>query len=293
MSTPAIIVYKYTRDDRLEPVPLAQPAARLDEVSAWLPGGLYTTFRTYDHGRRVLGLDSHLARLAEAKLAQADLAGQVDLVGNARLRSLLGLALQKLCDQVGAPEVRVRLSVDQTEQPGTLYLAAEPVQPIPPEVYSEGVRLASSRLKREHPELKQTDFILQSKTERQSMPPGVYELLLLDESGAILEGMTSNFYGVRQGTLFTAGTGILAGVTRQVVLKCAQAEGIPLVLQPVRLAELDSLDEAFITSSSRGVVPAVQIDAARIGSGRPGPLSRRLGLLYERAVLDQAERIEA
>jgi len=285
MTTPAIIVYKYTRDDRLEPVPLAQPVARLDEVSAWLPGGLYTTFRTYDHGRRVLGLDSHLARLAQADLA--------DLVGNARLRSLLGLALQKLCDQVGAPEVRVRLSVDQAEQPGTLYLAAEPVQPIPPEVYSEGVCLASSRLKREHPELKQTDFILQSKTERQSMPPGVYELLLLDEGGAILEGMTSNFYGVRQGTLFTAGTGILAGVTRQVVLKIAQAEGIPLVLQPVSLAELDSLDEAFITSSSRGVVPAVQIDAARIGSGRPGPLSRRLGLLYERAVLDLAERIEA
>jgi branched-chain amino acid aminotransferase len=147
-----------------------------------------------------------------------------------------------------------------------------------------------SRSSREKPSLKRTTFINETTLERKRVGEDVFELLLTDK-GRILEGMTSNFFYVREDALCTAGRGVLIGVTRQAVIALARREGLPFCIRALRFNELSSIREAFITSSSRGVVPVVAIDSYPVGDGSVGPVTRRLMKLYAEEVLILAEEI--
>lgn len=107
----------------------------------------------------------------------------------------------------------------------------------------------------------------------------------------ILEGLTSNFYSVRAGKLITARNGILLGVTRRTVLRVARLNGIGIEYRSLRVDELPLIDEAFITSSSRGVVPVVEINGQPVGAGQVGDIGRLLRRAYDEYVLRKAERI--
>ena len=112
----------------------------------------------------------------------------------------------------------------------------------------------------------------------------------MDSQGRILEGISSNFYAVLKGVLRTAGEGVLEGITRHIVLQEA-ADVISIDYHPIRASDLTQVGETFITSSSREVMPVVQIDAQIIGAGRPGPVSQTLLKKY-RAYLERgAERV--
>ena len=90
-------------------------------------------------------------------------------------------------------------------------------------------------------------------------------------------------FAVKEGVLHTAGEGVLEGITRSIVLEEA-AQILPIRLEPVRLADLPSLSEAFITSASREVVPVVSVDGVPIGRGQPGPIARDLLDRYRQRV---------
>jgi branched-chain amino acid aminotransferase len=135
-------------------------------------------------------------------------------------------------------------------------------------------------LARQNPVAKSADFA----AVRKAYPIGTataYERLMVNDQGEILEGISSNFYGVRAEVLFTAGVGVLEGITRRILLELAEQLGIQVVQKPVQLAEIDQLDEAAISSSSRGLLPVVKIDDHVIGDGRPGPVCRRLMAAYD------------
>ena len=95
------------------------------------------------------------------------------------------------------------------------------------------------------------------------------DALFVNEKGHVLEATRSNFFIFRGDTLVTPGTGILLGITRNVVLQLARGR-FPVEERPVSLGELALADEAFITSSSREIMPVVQIDDVMIGKGIPG-----------------------
>ena len=77
------------------------------------------------------------------------------------------------------------------------------------------------------------------------------------------------------GVLRTAGKDVLEGITRHIVLQEAVAV-LPIEYQPVKLAELNRVAEAFITSSSREVMPVVQIDQHLVDAGQPGSITQML-----------------
>ena len=258
-------------------------APTLDDVSRRLPAGVYTTFRTYNRRARVLGLTAHLDRL-DRSAAHSGLSVPVDRNG-----LLARLAL--LLDSVAPAEARVRITVDTTREPGKVYISLQPLHPLPLEVYERGVQVSACNLHRDSPEVKSTRFIDVTRSLRAAMPPGVFELLMYDARGCILEGLTSNFFGILAGAVHTAGEGVLSGVTRGVALRLADQEAIPVVLQPVCLDDLGHLDEAFLTSSSRGIVPVVRIGERVVGDGGPGPLTRRLMQAYLRYLDQNAEPI--
>jgi branched-chain amino acid aminotransferase len=274
------LVYKITRSE-VDPLSLDLPD--FDAITNELPSGLYTTFRTFAGRTKVIGLRSHLERLYLPAKAQG-------IVPTVRRQDDFRHILAELLLRIDAPEARVRLILDTTVEPGTLYVLLAPLQLPPDDVYQNGVHLEISRSSREKPSLKRTSFIQESALERKRIGLGTYEILLTDK-GRILEGMTSNFFYVRDGALCTAGRGVLIGVTRQTVISLAKREGIDLCIRAIRVNELPLISEAFITSSSRGIIPVVGIDARQVGEGKIGPFTARLMHLYSEEVLSLAEDI--
>jgi branched-chain amino acid aminotransferase len=189
-----------------------------------------------------------------------------------------------------------------TDEGGEVYIAIEPLKPLPREVYEKGVRVETTEIERDRPRVKSTAFIGQSDEERKNIAQkGIFEALLV-KNGRILEGMTSNFFYVRpssiraprvfQGArLYTAQRDILLGVTRRTVIRVARGRGVEVRYSALKLDQVSAVSEAFITSSSRGIVPVVQIDEVKVGEGKAGEVTKQLSAAYEAYVLRKAERI--
>jgi branched-chain amino acid aminotransferase len=251
-------------------------SSSLDAVTRQLPDGYYSTFRTYDGCRRVLGLKAHLRRLYNP-VTSPDVSA-----------SFLRRQLTPLLEHFLPDEARVRLIM--TEQ-GRLYVAAEPLKPLSAGVYENGVCVETTLIRRDTPHLKSTAFIGASDSERKHIAQeGIIEALLV-RNGKILEGMTSNFFYVKDNILYTAQRDILLGVTRRTVIHLARGRGVDVKYQPLKLDQLSDVQEAFITSSSRGVVPVIKIDGVTIGQGSPGEITRMLRSDYDNYVLKHAEMI--
>lgn len=247
-------------------------SASLDAVTRQLPEGYYSTFRTFDACTRVIGLSAHIRRLPNADA------------------SSLRRHLIRLLEPYRADEARVRIM--ETKQ-GRFYISIEPLKRLPPEVYEKGVRVETVEIQRVNPRVKSTAFIGASDEERKKIAQkGIFEALLV-KNGRILEGMTSNFFYVGQvGNLSYLGTarrGILLGVTRTMVIRAARGAGVEVRYSPLKLDQLPAMDEAFITSSSRGIVPVIQVDEVTVGQGRVGELTKQLSAAYEAYVHRKAE----
>jgi D-alanine transaminase len=94
----------------------------------------------------------------------------------------------------------------------------------------------------------------------------------------VTEAPTANLYMAAGGEAFTPplSIGILAGVTRGILLELARAHGLPLSERSFDVAQLRAADEVFLSSTLRGVVPITTLDGRPVGGGRPGPLARLL-----------------
>ena len=225
--------------------------------SAEIPEGAYTTLRTYG-GRGVVRLDQHRRRLEES----AALQGRPEVIDPSAAHRAIGWAL----DAEGHPESRLRL----TFAPPRLFVAIEPFTPLPERLYEEGVACVTLEMRRENPHAKDTRFIATAQGVYGRLPAGVEEGLMLGDDGAILEGLSSNFFAVLGGALRTEEERALAGVTRSLVLDVA--EGLmPVESRAVLRDELPRVAEAFVTSVSREVLPVVRIDDWPVGDGRVGP----------------------
>lgn len=106
------------------------------------------------------------------------------------------------------------------------------------------------------------------------------EALYMNQQGHVLEGTTTNFYIFRGSQLITPKEGILNGITRDVVLELAKSQ-FEIVEQPIYYSELSSCDEAFITSSTKEIMPVVKIDELDISKGKPGENTQLLMHLFQ------------
>ncbi len=260
-------------------VALPCDADTLQQAAQSEPDGVYTVSNT-QQGQRVLLLDAHLDRLAESAARE----GFALQLPRARLRQ----ALRNMINEAGFGEVRFRLSAPRAT-PQELLITLEPWQPPSEGLRREGVRcVVAPELSRNNPAAKGSAWLQQRR--RFSLPPGSYEGLLTDPAGHILEGFSSNFYAVQEGELRTAAAGVLAGITRSIVLRLAP-DILPLRLSPVHLDDLPQLEEAFLSSSSRGLLPIVQIDEQTIGEGRPGHYTQVISRAYQRYVDAQLQEL--
>ncbi|HMN30242.1 MAG TPA: aminotransferase class IV, partial [Caldilineaceae bacterium] len=224
--------------------------------------GVYSVLRTFQHNK-FLHLDDHLART----IASMRLLGWQETLDLPALR----YTLHQVCSEYPADETRVRIDflaapAQHLGSDSRLLVGLIPFTPLPQSYYTEGVAVGfTPGLARPNPRAKTADFAVV----RQRLAPSDswYETLLVNEQGQILEGVSSNFYAVRAGTLFTAGAGVLEGITRHILLTLAQQALIPICLKPVSIDDIPHLDEAALSSSTRGLLPIVVIDDHVVGDG--------------------------
>ncbi|MFC1963070.1 aminotransferase class IV [Chloroflexota bacterium] len=250
--------------------------------------GLFETMRAYSG--RIFRLERHLDRL----------------IHSAKLISLpLGIFdIEEACyDTIKAnhlEDARIRLTVSIGEGEGR---PDSPSQPIPTmlivaqsfssplaEKYENGFKSMISSISRNSQSLisrlKSLNYMDNILARMEAKMAGADEAILLNESGFLCEGSTSNIFLVSKGKLLTPNveSGILPGITREAVIELAHALRIEVVERKVDVEELSQAEESFLTNSLIEIAPLVKIDDKPISEGVVGGVTERLMVAYRRLV---------
>jgi branched-chain amino acid aminotransferase len=153
----------------------------------------------------------------------------------------------------------------------------------PPEVYDRGVKVALVEIMRNHPGtvsplIKSNNLLNNALAMQEAFRRGAFEGVMRNYRGELAEGTQTNIFIVRDGAALTPplDAGLLPGITREFVFEIGLQFGIPVREAVLHDADLFGADEAFLTSSTRELVPIVHVDDRRIGNGTPGPVTRAL-----------------
>ncbi|MCJ7614172.1 branched-chain-amino-acid transaminase [Candidatus Bathyarchaeota archaeon] len=120
---------------------------------------------------------------------------------------------------------------------------------------------------------------------------GADEAICLDKTGYVCEGVGENIFIVRDGKLLTPplSSGALDGITRALIIRLAKKLGIEVTEQNITPNELFNADEVFFTGTAAEVAPIREVNKRSIGSGKPGPVTRRIMQAFEKATKDPNE----
>ncbi len=164
-------------------------------------------------------------------------------------------------------------SITPLEKP-RLIIMVTPVTAHPKTWYSDGVKIITSDVTRYIPGAKSTNYIKAIVALKRASLGGAIESIYVNEDNQLLEGTTSNIFFVFDDQVVTPKEGILPGITRKAVVELA-GEKLELSKRSITRTEMMRCDEAFLTSSTKEIVPVVQIDEISI-SVKPGPVTRQV-----------------
>jgi len=175
-----------------------------------------------------------------------------------------------------------------TSNPVQVAIAAWPWGTYPGEDgLTKGIRVKISSFARHHVNVSLTRakvagyYVNSQLAKREVKQAGYDEALLLDTDGYVAEGPGENIFAVRRGVLKTPPlTSVLEGITRDTILTLAQELRIPIREDRLTRDDLYLADEAFFTGTAAEVTPFREIDDRRVGTGQPGPITRRLQEMF-------------
>lgn len=250
--------------------------------------GIYETLRTYQ-GQPFL-FDRHMRRLRQSAAMMALTVPLDDETIETRLRETMLAAGLGGLDQ-GEAYLRILLtrgvgdlSYDPAACPvPTLVMIAKPHVDPPAEVYERGVAVVIVSVVRNHPGtvnpmIKSNNLLNNALAMQEAVRAGAFEGIMRNYRGELAECTTANLFVARGGEALTppVDAGLLPGITREFVFEVGRDAGIAVREQTLRDEDLFGADEAFLTSTTREIVPIVEVDGRRIGAGRPGPVTRGL-----------------
>ena len=153
----------------------------------------------------------------------------------------------------------------------------------PPERYTKGLVMMSAATPmpdREtlSPRVKSLNYLPHIMAKLEGIHAQMDEVLMLDRGGYVAEASGMNVFIVRRGAVTTppAWTGVLRGVTRDIVLELAAQAGIPAREEPINRYDVYTADEAFLTGTAAEIAPIRSLDGRQIGAGPIGPVTRSL-----------------
>lgn len=268
-------------------IPLERATISITDRGLLYGDGVFESLRT--HSRKPFLLEEHVKRLLRgAKLlrirplpsaAKLKLAVLKTIAANRFKESYIKIIISR------GPAKGHGLDIRKSAGKPTVIILVEEQKPYPKTLVISGWKAIISSIARSDvptskiKSLNYTDGILAMIEAKKS---GADEAIMLDEKGHIAEGTISNIFIVKHGTLYTPSKDapILAGLTRNLVIKLAKRSAFRTIEKTITPKELYTADECFATFSGAGVVPITRIWKKKIGSGKCGYITDSLIRLY-------------
>ncbi len=171
------------------------------------------------------------------------------------------------------------LSPKTCKKPG-LIIIADHLRLYPAEYYENGLKIITGPTRRIgaaalYAGIKSLNYLNNIIAKMEADRLGYIEALMLNDQGYIAECTGDNVFVLHQGRLTTppAHAGALKGITRQVVIEIAAELNVPLVEENLTRYDIWVADECFLTGTAAEVVPVVEVDGRKIGTGKPGEVT--------------------
>jgi branched-chain amino acid aminotransferase len=267
--------------------------------------GVYETLRTY-HQQPFL-LDRHLRRL---RTSASMIALSVPLT-DAQFSERIDETMREARRAAGSapPEWYVRILLTRgvgeltydpaaCPSPSVVIITKPQVDP-PAEAFGTGVRVTLAATIRNHPDsvsplIKSNNLLNNALAMQEAVRRGAFEAIMRNYRGELAECTTANVFVVKDGTALTPplSSGLLAGITREFLFEIGRDEGVPVLEAVLRDQDLYDADEAFLTSTTRELLPIVQVDGRPIGSGKPGPMTKQLLQAFRRRAQELTQELK-
>ncbi len=272
----------------------------IDEDAALIPisdrgvlfgDGIFETVRAYNG--KPFRLDRHLERL-RAGCRELRIAG---VPADAEIGDAVA-ELYRLNVVSGDAYVRITLTGglfdgDRTLQRShapNVYVVVKPFEGYPREWYERGMRVVVSRIRTNEgsplSRIKSNNYLANLMAKQEAKDRGADDALMLNSSGYLAEGTSSNLFLAQRGKVATPGVecGLLPGVTREAVLELCEEYGVAYETGFLVLDDLLAADEAFCSVSTGEIVPVAEVEGTTIGFKCPGPITVRLSDAYRALV---------
>jgi len=180
-----------------------------------------------------------------------------------------------------------------------LIVLARPFEKFPQKLYDDGARALVSEDFRIFPDplcqIKSTNYLRSLLAQRLVQEKGAEEALLLNTSGNLAEGATTNLFLFDGEKIVTPplSEGPLPGVTRRVVLELLAKNYLPYEERPISLEDLLGAQEAFLTNAIKEILPLTRVNDRPIGKGLPGPETSRIRELFQEEIQFRFENFES
>jgi len=253
--------------------------------------GVYETMRTY-HCRPFL-FDRHMRRLRRSAgmielplpFSDEELAGQIRQTQTAA--TLDGEAYIRVLVTRGVGELTYDLKA--TPEPSVVVIVKPQIDP-PAEAYDKGVRVVIVDIVRNHPAtvnpmIKSNNLMNSALAMQQALRSNAFEGVMRNYKGELTECTTANLFVVKNNVALTPplAAGLLPGITREFLFDIGKDIGVDVAEQILGDDDLFGADEAFLTSTTRELVPIVTVNDRTIANGRPGPVTWKLLNAFRRA----------
>ncbi|MDP3767500.1 MAG: aminotransferase class IV, partial [Dehalococcoidia bacterium] len=207
-------------------------------------------------------------------------------------RRRLGRQLTQALQRSGLKGAVVRVALlPQRGEAALPSIVVQPAQPLPASIYRRGIRIAVVPTRKFSvgaisPQAKYSARLGSVLAVQEAHLRGVEEALFMDAIGSVTESTASNFGIVSRGVIRTppCWLGLLAGITRDVLMELTRGLRLPLEEVPLTRHDLYNADEAFLTSTLKEVLAVTWIDGRKIADGRPGPITQRLRRAFRHLV---------
>ena len=240
--------------------------------------GVYEALRTYN--AKIFRLADHIKRL-KYSLKETDLAfDDFDLIENisSKLAEMNNLETEysvyiQISRGISFPRSH---SYEETISPN-VFAFVKPIKDNNKEKY-EGVKVILEKdLRWLRCDIKSTSLLPSVMANQKAFKSAAYEAILYRDD-IITEGSHTNFFAIKDNNVFTAPLSnyILDGVTRKVVLELCRENKICIIEKHIKVKELKTFDEFFVTGTTTEITPIIQFDEWRVKDGKPGEITRKI-----------------
>ncbi len=175
------------------------------------------------------------------------------------------------------------LGLDPRKCEPQIIIIVDDISLYPIELYENGLEIITAATIRNHPNavnprIKSLNYLNNILAKIEAIRAGCFEAIMLNHLGEVAECTGDNLFLLKKGALKTtpSDSGILEGVTRNVVIELAKAAGIPFVECGLTRHDVYTADECFLTGTAAEIIGVTKVDGRVIGAGKPGPVTKLL-----------------